>query len=95
VAVVKANGIPARASGLTSSFRADSGTYRVVSNLDIGDDCTTVATRGSVGTGVPFNPATVELTNGPAPNVVGIEVRELLLLGGGSTSQSFHLASVC
>ena len=55
----------------------------------------TVATRGSTQASVPFNPATVEVTGGPALNTVGIEVRELLFFGGDLTNEAFHMFSVC
>jgi hypothetical protein len=54
-----------------------------------------VATRGSVDTAVPFNPATVEIFAGPAINTIGIEMRQLLFFGGAVFSDAFHAAVVC
>jgi hypothetical protein len=54
-----------------------------------------IGTRGSVDTSVPFSPATVEITPGPAPNTSGIQVRQLLFFGGGLTNQAFHAAGIC
>ena len=44
---------------------------------------------------MPFDPATVEITPGPAPNTTGIQVRSLLFFGGTLASESFHAALVC
>jgi hypothetical protein len=57
--------------------------------------CTAIATRGSVNTAVPFDPATVEITPGSAPNTTGIQVRQLLFFGGNLASESFHAAMIC
>jgi hypothetical protein len=54
-----------------------------------------IATRGSADTSVPFDPATVEITPGPAPNTTGIQVRQLLFGGGNLASESFHAAMIC
>jgi hypothetical protein len=94
VAVVSSTGIIQRGSPLTSAFRASTGNFVVVANKTI-PNCATVATRGSVNTGVPFSPATVEITPGPASNTVGIQVRTLLHFGGNLANQAFHAATVC
>jgi hypothetical protein len=94
VAVVGADGAISRGSALTSSFEAATGQYVVASNVPVGA-CAVVATRGSTGTAVPFTPATVEVTAGPAFNTYGIQVRDLLFFGGGFDSQAFHTALVC
>jgi hypothetical protein len=44
---------------------------------------------------VPFNPATIETTPGPAANTVGLEVRALGAFGGALANEAFHVASVC
>jgi hypothetical protein len=93
-AVVNANALISRGSALTSSFSSSIGQYTVVTNRSV-SACATVATRGSVNTAVPFTPATVEITPGPARNTVGIQVRQLLFFGGGLINQSFHTAMVC
>jgi hypothetical protein len=54
-----------------------------------------VATRGSVNTAVPFDPATVEVVPGPASNTIGFQVRSLLFFGGNLENESFHTAIVC
>jgi hypothetical protein len=56
-----------------------------------------IATRGSVDRSVPFNPATVEITPGPASNTSGIQIRALLALDTNTspTNQSFHAAAIC
>jgi hypothetical protein len=45
--------------------------------------------------GGAFDPATVEITGGPAPNTTGIQVRQLLFFGGNLASESFHAAMIC
>jgi len=94
VAVVQSGGLINRGSALTSTYRASTGRYVMVTNRSLAK-CATVATRGSTNASVPFNPATVEVTGGPAFNTVGIEVRKLLFFGGGLTNQAFHMVSVC
>jgi hypothetical protein len=93
IAVVNALGLARRGSSLTSSYNAAPGEYVVVTNVNA--SCATVATRGSVGTTVPFAPATVELVAGPAANTIGIEVRDLLFFGGARANAAFHAATVC
>lgn len=94
VAVVNANGIPARGSALTSSFSPSIGQYTLVTTARPAR-CATIATRGSVNTSVPFDPATVEITPGPALNTASIQVRSLLFFGGNLARESFHAAVVC
>lgn len=96
VAVVRAGGLAQRGSPLTSSFDdpVTPGDFTLVTNRDI-SACATVATRGSVDTSVPFNPATVEIVGGPVINTTGIEMRQLLFFGGGVFSDAFHAAIVC
>jgi hypothetical protein len=57
--------------------------------------CAAIATRGSVNTSVPFDPATAEITPGPAANTTGIQVRALLFFGGNLAAESFHAATIC
>ena len=94
VAVVAANGRIFRGSRHTGSFSLATGQYTLVTNRLL-FACAAVATRGSVDTAVPFDPATVEVTPGPAPNTVGVQVRQLLFSGGNLASESFHAALVC
>ena len=94
IAVVKASGLPSRGSALTSSFRSSAGQYTLATSKSL-SACATIATRGSVDTSVPFDPATVEITPGPAANTTGIQVRQLLFFGGNPASESFHAAIVC
>ena len=93
--VVNNTGLPARGSVLTSSFRASTGEYVVVTNVNVSPGCATVATRGSVDVAVPYTPATVELVPGPAANTIGVEVRHLLFFGGDLLDEAFHAAVVC
>jgi hypothetical protein len=88
------NGFSQRGSALISSFRASTGEYTLVTNVDI-SACATVATRGSVDTSVPFAPTTVEIVSGPAPYTVGIEERSLLFFGGAVADEAFHAAIIC
>jgi len=92
--VVMANGFPQRGSALTSSYNGSTGEYTLVTSADI-SACATVATRGSVDTAVPFDPATVEVVPAPANNTTGIEVRGLLGFGGNLANEAFHAAMVC
>lgn len=92
-AAVKASGIAQRASAGTSSSRPSTGSFLVANNLNIGA-CATIATRGSVNTGVPYSPATVEITPG-ASNAFGVQVRQLLFFGGALANQAFHAAVIC
>jgi hypothetical protein len=93
-AVVRVNGTLARGSVGTTSTRNQLGRYAVSANRSL-NTCATVVTRGSVGTGVPFNPATVETLPGATANKMRIQVRELLFFGGNFTDQAFHTASLC
>ena len=94
VAVVNANGLPSRGSALTSSFSPSTGQYTLATSQVL-SACATVATRGSVNTAVPFDPATVEITSGPASNTIGIQVRQLLFFGGNLANEAFHAAMIC
>ena len=94
IAVVSANGLLSRGSSHTRSFSPAAGQYTLVTNRPL-SACAAVATRGSVDTAVPFDPATVEIVPGPASNTVGIQVRQLLFSGGNLASESFHAALVC
>jgi len=94
IAVVNATGIPARGSALTSSFSPATGQYTMATSQALAA-CAAIATRGSVNTSVPFDPATVEITPGPAPNTTGIQVRQLLFFGGNLAAESFHAATIC
>ena len=94
IAVVNASGLPARGSSLTSSFSPSVGQYTLATGKAL-SACAVIATRGSVNTAVPFDPATVEITPGPAANTTGIQVRQLLFFGGGLASESFHAAMIC
>lgn len=88
------NGFLDRGSIFTASFKAATGKYTLVTNKDV-SECATVATRGSVDQAVPFSPATVEVVPGPAPNTVGLDVRNLLFFGGTPLDEAFHAATVC
>jgi hypothetical protein len=95
IAVVGANGIPARGSGLTSSYNASAGSYAVITNRAVANACATVATRGSINTAVPFDPATVETVAGPASNTFGVQTRALAFFGAALTNEAFHTATAC
>jgi hypothetical protein len=92
--VVNANGLPARGSSLISSFNASTGNYVIATGQSLAA-CTFIATRGSVNKAVPFSPATIEITPGPAVNTQGIQERQLAFFGGALTNQDFHAAAVC
>ena len=94
VAVVAADGLISRGSPHTRSVSRAPGQYTLITNRPL-SACAAVATRGSVDTAVPFDPATVEIVPGPAPNTVGIQIRQLLFFGGNLASESFHAAMVC
>jgi hypothetical protein len=94
VAVVASNGFLDRGSAFTTSFKGATGKYVLVTNKDV-SGCATVATRGSVDSAVPFSPATVEIVPGPAPNTVGLDVRNLLFFGDTPLDEAFHAAIVC
>ena len=94
IAVVNASGLPSRGSSLTSSFSSSTGQYTLVTSKAL-SACATIATRGSVNTTVPFDPATVEITSGPAANTIGVQVRTLLAFGGNLASESFHAGMIC
>jgi hypothetical protein len=95
VGVVKATGVLARGSSSTSSYRAATGSFVAVMNGPVVPRCATIATRGSFNRDVPFNPSTVEITPGPAPNTIGVQVRELLFFGGNPANEAFHFGVVC
>jgi hypothetical protein len=94
VLVVNANGFAQRGSALTSSYQGSTGEYTLVTSGDI-SACGPIGTRGSVDMSVPFDPATIEITGGPAANTTGYEVRQLLFGGGNVASESFHGAVFC
>jgi hypothetical protein len=94
VAVVAANGLIARGSRHLWSFTPGPGQYTLVTSQPL-SACATVATRGSAGTTPPFDPATVEIVPGSSRHTIGIQVRQLLALGGDLASESFHAALVC
>ncbi len=94
IAVVHADGRPARASALTSSFRTGIGSRNVATGTDL-SSCATVASRGSVTSDAPFNPATVEVTPGVAPNTIGLQIRQLLFFGGETIDEAVHAQIVC
>ncbi|MGQ0647939.1 MAG: hypothetical protein ACT4P7_10235 [Gemmatimonadaceae bacterium] len=94
-AVVKANGMLQRGNATTTSGRPSTGNYTVTTNRNVASTCAAVATRGSIGPAVPFSPATVEITPGPGPTSIGVQVRSLLFFGGGLANQPFHAALVC
>ena len=92
--VVRDTGVPKRGSTVTSAFNSSTGNYVFATGLNLGT-CTMIATRGTIDKAVPFNPATVEITPGPASNTSGIQVRELLFFGGNLSNQAFHAAGIC
>jgi hypothetical protein len=94
VLVVRDIGLAKRGSALTSSYNKSTGNYVFITNVSLAA-CTMIGTRGSVDKAVPFTPATVEITPGPAANTSGIQVRQLLFSGGGLTNQAFHAAGIC
>jgi hypothetical protein len=94
VAVVAGNGLVSRGSNHTRSFSPAPGQYTLVTNRPL-SACAVVATRSSVDTAVPFDPATAEIVPGPAGNTVGIQARQLSFFGGNLASESFHAALVC
>jgi len=94
LAVVKSGGAIKRASSGTISSRPSTGTYAVTNTLNIGS-CAVIATRGSVDTGVPFSPATVEILPGQNSGTYGVQVRQLLFFGGALANQAFHAAAIC
>lgn len=89
-----ATGLPRRGSGLTSAFNSSTGNYVFATSVNL-TNCTVIGTRGSSNKAVPFSPATVEITPGPAPNTTGIQIRDLLFFGGGLINQDFHVAGIC
>jgi hypothetical protein len=93
-AVVDASGSFVRGSAATTSSRSALGNYTVETDGDV-SGCAAVATRGSVDTDVPFNPATVEVVPGPTSDAVSFQVREMLFFGGDFTDEAFHAAIVC
>ena len=94
VLVGLANGLAKRGSALTSSFKRTTGNYVFVTNLSLGG-CTVIGTRGSSNTAVPFDPSTVEIAPGPAPETSIIQIRQILFLGGALSSEDFHAAGIC
>lgn len=93
-AVIQASGGTQRASNATTTSRPATGTYEMATNRAL-NSCATIATRGSVGTGVPFNPGTVEILPGSSSSAVDVQVRQLLFFGGNPWNLSIHVASVC
>lgn len=90
---MNASGAPARASALTSSYQAGIGSYVMITPVSL-SGCTEVATRGSVDSGAPVTPGTVEIVPGTGSTTIGIQVRDLLYFGGNLDNLSFHAAAV-
>ena len=93
-ALVRANGVTLTGSSSLASYKTGTGRFLLVTRTTV-SACASVATRGSLDTSVPFNPATVEWVPGPASNTVAVQTRTLLFFGGTFSSQSFHAAIVC
>lgn len=93
-AVVKVNGTLSRANPGTTSTLLSTGKYQITHNVVL-TGCARLATRGSVGTGVPFNPARMEIAPAPGTGGTGVWVRELAFFGANFTNQAFHMAAVC
>jgi hypothetical protein len=94
IAVVGANGYPARGSALTSSFLDGPGTFVVVTDHDI-TQCATIATRGQIDKAVPYTPTTVQVYTVSVSNATVLLVNDLAALGGASDNQAFHAAIFC
>ena len=94
-AVVRATGAKQRSSSGMTATRLSIGNFQISSNNLGISACATVATRGSVDTAVPFNPATVEIVPGPTNHSIDVQVRQLLFFGGALKNLAFHAASVC
>lgn len=93
-AVVRLSGTRQRGSAGTTTSHTGLGLYNVNFGRSIAA-CAVIATRGSVNTGVPFTPATVELAPGANANSIQVQVRDLLFFGGNLIDQPFHAAAVC
>ncbi|MEP7383151.1 MAG: hypothetical protein ABI910_15780 [Gemmatimonadota bacterium] len=93
-AVVKVNGTLHRANPGTTSTMLATGKYQITHNQNL-TGCARIATRGSVGTGVPFNPARMEIVAAAGSGASGVWVRELAFFGANFTNQAFHLGVVC
>lgn len=93
-AVVNANGTLSRANPGTKSSRLATGKFQITHLQNI-TGCARLATRGSTGTGVPFNPARMEIAPAAGSGASGVWVRELAFFGANFTNQSFHLGVVC
>jgi len=94
IAVVGADGNVVRGSAAMYSSSTATGEYVIASDRSI-SACAAVATRGSTDVSVPYYPTTVEIVQGLPGNMVGIQTRNLLALGGKPDSQAFHVAIVC
>jgi hypothetical protein len=94
IAVVRPAGPIQRASAGTTASLTSLGNYNVKTNLTL-SSCAVIATRGSVGPGVPFAPATVEIIPGLGATSFGAQVRTLLFFGGALQNQAIHTAAVC
>jgi hypothetical protein len=92
--VIKASGVRKRGSIGTTSSRPTTGTYAIGNNIGTGS-CAAIATRGSVDTAVPFNPATVEILPGQGGTSYAVQVRSLLFFGGSVSNQAIHAALIC
>jgi hypothetical protein len=95
VIVADDTGVPKRGTMMASTFKVSTGEYVLSTGAPTLANCATVATRGSVDTSVPFDPATIETTPGPAPNTTGLEIRQLGFFGGAVLNEAFHVAAVC
>jgi hypothetical protein len=93
--VMRGDGTRARQwPSLVSSVKLSTGNYQISSPAN-NAQCAKVATRGSIGTAVPFSPATVEITPGTALNNFGLQIRDLLFFGGALVNRQVHMAMIC
>lgn len=93
-AVIKADGMPARGSTLTSTFRPTTGARMMVTDRPI-TSCATILTRGSIDRSVPYTPATVEVNGTGHPNTASLNIRSLLFFGGSQIDEAIHAAVIC
>ena len=93
-AVVDQDGTFVRGHTGVSSTRTGLGTYRLTFPRNVGN-CAKVASIGAVDNTLVFNPAAVDVYNGPTATTVDIRIQNLLFFGGANLDRPFHLMVVC
>jgi hypothetical protein len=93
-AVVDQDGTFVRGHLGVSSVRTGLGTYRVTYPRAVAG-CAKVASIGAIDNTLVFNPAALDVYNGPTSTTVDVRIQNLLFFGGANFDRPFHLLVDC